>query len=315
MASLFGGIGVAPVLGLEKEAVEQADPFAATAGAEEQERGAAAEFRSAGPVVRKAVGQSGRDFSDEEEDEVGPLAPVLKAALERFKVELAEVRAGGRRCTETVERFAAVQQYGLREIRAELDRERTEEDRRVTGAKRGIGVPFRDGANHLQNGAAGEGELERLVDVRQDREHTPLGRAPLEFSANESRFAAGAADPDDGLEVFTGRVGEGLGGVDVGGFEVAGRVDQLGPPIVRHVGGNRRRIDSGLGRQHGDQPRFEGAVQLRVRGEKRPALEQFRVGAVFAADECQRGGAIVINEPFPILAAQGRRSGVGIEKD
>lgn len=208
VASLFGGIGVAALLRFQQKAVEEADALAATAGAEEQERGAAAELGGAGPIMGKAVGQSGRDFGDEGKHEVRALAPLLKAALERFEVALAEVRADGGRCTETVERFAAIQQHGLREIRAELNRERTKEDRRVTGAQRGIGGPFRDGANHLQNGVAGGRDLERLVDVRQDGEHTPLGRAPFEFSANKSRFAAGAADPDDGLEVFPSRVGE-----------------------------------------------------------------------------------------------------------
>ena len=83
MAGLFGGVGVAALLGFQKQAVEEANALPAATGAEEQERGSAAEFGGAVPVIGKAVGQSRGDLDDERENEIGLLSPLLKSALEK----------------------------------------------------------------------------------------------------------------------------------------------------------------------------------------------------------------------------------------
>ena len=89
MAGFAGDDGVPALLGLDEEFVKQADAFAPAAGAEEKKRGSAAEFGGARPIVFEAMGQGRWDFGDEGKDQIRPLAPVLKAVLERFEVELA----------------------------------------------------------------------------------------------------------------------------------------------------------------------------------------------------------------------------------
>ncbi len=273
MASFTGDDGVSAVLGLDEEFVKEADAFAAAAGVEEKKRRSAAEFGSARPVVLKTMSQGRRDFGDKRQDQIGAFTPAVEPALEGLQMTLAKGRGATRCGAEAVEAGIRVQQDGGRQFGAQFHSQIARKQRRVAGAEGRSALSVRNRTHDLDNGKAGVRQFQRLIEVGQDDQNPAIGRAPLEFGADQGRLPAGAADPDDRLKVPVGGVGKGLRGIGIVSFEMTGGVNQLGPPGVGNGGGCGRGVYAGLSGQHGDQPGFDGAVELRIGGEERPAFE------------------------------------------